>query len=129
MKVWLFLSFLLVLAQANEEKTEEKNEEKTEEKTEEKNEEGEEKKKEDAPTEIVVKSTKPKVLVLYETPRFEAKYVRFLREIGKIGDVKLKSAAAKDLSIRKYGVNQYKRVVLMGAALEAFGGNVTVKSK
>ena len=43
-------------------------------------------------------------------------------------DITYKSAIAPNLSIRKYGVNQFNYIYLMAPSVDTFGGNVTSKT-
>ena len=53
----------------------------------------------------------------------------WLSNIGRVGQVVLKSAADPSLKLDKYDVNIYHSVFVMAPSVEHFGGNVTEESK
>ena len=53
----------------------------------------------------------------------------WLSNIGRVGQVVLKSAADPSLKLDKYDVNIYHSVFVMAPSVEHFGGNVTEECK
>ena len=87
-------------------------------------------KEEQVKAETETKKKRPKILILYEKRNFETTHVRFLHDLKKNDrhEVIIKSAATKDLALRKHDRNLYSLVIVMAPSTEHFGGNVTTKS-
>lgn len=83
----------------------------------------------EAPTiKPTTKKKLPKALVIYERKDLQYSHSRFFSQLASHADITYKSAISPNLSIRKFGVNQFNYIYLMAPSVDSFGGNVTSKS-
>ena len=68
------------------------------------------------------------ILTKYCNETIKYSHSRFFSQLAQHAEVTYKSAIAPNLSIRKYGVNQFNYIYLMAPSVDIFGGNVTSKT-
>ena len=65
---------------------------------------------------------------IYFNETIKHSHSRFFSQLAAHAEITYKSAIAPNLSIRKYGVNQFHYIYLMAPSVDVFGGNVTSKT-